>query len=41
MDLQSVLISFQFTLGIWVGIHDAEYTVLDDQNQAQINIKGK
>jgi len=36
MDLQSVLISCQFTSGIWVEIHEAEYTV-----QAQINIKGK
>jgi len=31
MDLQSVLISCQFTSGIWVEIHEAEYTVLDDQ----------
>ena len=41
MDLQSVLISCQFTSGIWVEIHEAEYTVLEDQNEAQINIKGK
>ena len=29
MDLQSVSISCQFTSGIWVEIHEAEYTVLE------------
>jgi len=31
MDLQSVLISCQFTSEIWVEIHEAVYTVLDVQ----------
>jgi len=31
MDLQSVLISCQFTSGKRVEIHEAEYTVLVDQ----------
>ena len=31
MYLQSVLINCQFTSGIWVEVHEAEYSVLDDQ----------
>jgi len=31
MELQSVFINCQFTSGNWVVVHEAEYTVLDDQ----------
>jgi len=31
MDLQSILINWQFTSGIWEEVHDAVYIVLEDQ----------